>query len=76
MTKMNNDKDLLPIKNGVINLKTGEFRKRTKDDYFSFELNVEWKGLEYNTADFDEFFDDIMLNDKEYDFIFAKIIRL
>jgi P4 family phage/plasmid primase-like protien len=64
MTKMDNNKELFPVKNGVINLKTGEFRKRTKDDYFSFELNVEWKGLDYNTDDIDNFFNDIMLNDK------------
>ncbi len=62
MKQMNNDKDLLPVKNGVINLKTGEFRERTKYDYFSFELSAEWKGLEYETPDINKFFSDIMLN--------------
>ena len=63
MTKMNNNKDLIPVKGGVVNLKTGEFRKRTKYDLFSFELDVEWKGLDYETTDIDNFFNDIMLND-------------
>lgn len=62
--KLNNNNDLLPVKNGIINLKTGEFRNRTHSDYFTFELDVEWKGLDYPTTDFDKFFDDIMLSDK------------
>ena len=64
MINLNNNKDLLPVKKGVIDLTTGEYRKRTKMDYFSFELNVEWKGLDYNISDINKFFDDIMLNNK------------
>lgn len=62
--KLNNKKNYLPVNNGVINLVNGEFRQRTKDDYFSIELDVEWKGLEFPTPDIDKFFSDIMLNDK------------
>lgn len=64
-TKLNSIKYLLPVKNGVVNLKTGGFRERVQSDMFSFELNVEWKGLDYNTDNFNKFMNDIMLEDKE-----------
>ncbi len=74
LKKLNNEKDLLPVKTGVISLKTGEFRKRTKEDYFSFELNVIWKGLEYETPDINKFFDDIMLNDTDMILYLQKLL--
>jgi len=40
---MNKRKDALPIKNGMlIDLRTGELRKRTPEDKFSFELKVSY----------------------------------
>lgn len=65
LLKMNNSKELLPVKNGVINLKTGEFRKREKKDYFSFELTVKWGGLNYNIDLINNFIGSIMLNNHE-----------
>lgn len=42
--KMNKSPDELPIKNGkIINIKTGEVRQRTKEDLWSFELDIEMK---------------------------------
>lgn len=53
----------LPIKNGkIIDLKTLEVRDRTKNDFFSFELNVEYTpdcNFETNVL---RFFKDITLN--------------
>lgn len=63
--KINTRKDLLPVKNGVINLKTGELRNRTRHDLFSYELDIEWHGLEYDTSCIDTFIDDLMLGDIE-----------
>jgi P4 family phage/plasmid primase-like protien len=60
--KLDSSKILLPVKNGVINLQTGEFRDRIKEDYFTFELNVEWKGIDHNTSDINNFFNNIMLD--------------
>lgn len=74
VTLLNNQKELLPVKDGVINLKTGEYRKRIKTDYFTFELDVVWKGLDFCTKDIDKFFDDIMLNNKEMIVYLQKIL--
>jgi P4 family phage/plasmid primase-like protien len=63
--KIDTNESMLSVKNGVINLKTGEFRERTKEDYFSFELNTEWKGYNYETPDINNFFNDIMLNNND-----------
>jgi P4 family phage/plasmid primase-like protien len=41
---INKNKDYLPIKNGLkICLKNGEISKREREDYFSFEIPVEYK---------------------------------
>jgi len=43
INQMNKRKDTLPIKNGMlIDLRTGELRKRTPEDQFSFELKVSY----------------------------------
>lgn len=56
----------LPIKDGnLINLKTKEIRKRTKDDLFSFELAVEYKHTEEGDAKVMKFLNDISCNNKE-----------
>lgn len=62
---INNKSNLLPVKSGIVNLQNGEFRERVIDDYFTFELNVEWKGLNFLTPDIDIFFKNIMLNDTD-----------
>lgn len=62
LNNLNNNKELLPVKNGVIQLKDGKLRKRVKEDYFSFKINVEFKGLEYETKTIDKFMLDIFLN--------------
>lgn len=53
----------LPVKNGIIDLKTLEIRERTQTDLFTFELNVE-----YNTEDVSkaqQFMTEICCNDVE-----------
>jgi len=62
-SSINNIPDAIPVKNGVLNLRTGELRERTKFDYFTFELNTEWKGVDYPINDIEKFINDIMLND-------------
>jgi putative DNA primase/helicase len=62
LNKLDNDVNYLPVRQGLVDLQTGEFRKRCRSDYFSFELDVEWKGLEYETVSIDNFMNDIMLN--------------
>jgi hypothetical protein len=63
---LNSSSDCLPVKNGVVNLKTGKLRARVKDDYFSYEIGFNYK--EYHTFDtniIDNFISDLMGNDKE-----------
>ncbi len=58
--------DILPIKNGIINLKTGEVRKRNKYDYFSFECPVSYileKNENYDKVD--KFFLDVCKDDED-----------
>jgi hypothetical protein len=41
--KMDTNPDLISFRNGVVNLKDGVFRQRTKDDYFSMCLEYDYK---------------------------------
>ncbi len=64
---MNKRKDALPIKNGMlIDLRTGELRKRTPEDKFSFELKVSYNSDE--ACKFEnvlKFFKEITQNDED-----------
>lgn len=63
--KLNKIPYLLPIKNGkVLNLKTLEIRDRTRDDFFNFEMPVDFLGLDAKTPNADKFFVQIMNGDK------------
>jgi hypothetical protein len=47
MNKIDVNEFMLPIKNGkILNLKTLEVRDRTIDDYFSYELDINYKKKE------------------------------
>ena len=65
LPKLNNNPYHLPVKDGVINLETGVYRERTHNDYFSFELNVIWKGLDFPTPFINNFMFDIMSDNTE-----------
>ena len=43
---------LLPVKNGVVDLRTGEFRPGRPDDYFTMSAPTEWKGLDEPAPNF------------------------
>jgi P4 family phage/plasmid primase-like protien len=56
----------LPIKGcKIINLKTLEVRDRVRTDYFSFELNVVYRGRDCNFEHVLKFFNDITCKNKE-----------
>jgi len=60
------DPDTLPIKNGmIINFKTLEIRKRTKDDFYSFECPVQFLGLNHPCGIARKFFDQLFVGDDE-----------
>jgi putative DNA primase/helicase len=60
-------KDHLPIKNGkVFNLKTLDVRDRTKEDRFTFELQVEYVN---KTPNADKFFSQIMSNETHREYL-------
>jgi P4 family phage/plasmid primase-like protien len=59
-TILNKSMYALPIKNGmIINLKTLVLRERTINDYFSFELDVDFLGDKYNLKVVNDFMCDI-----------------
>lgn len=54
---------LLSVKNGIIELDTGNFREKTSDDkLLSHTLDIEWKGLDYPTPDIDKYINEVMCN--------------
>lgn len=63
--KINDQRTLLSVKNGVVDLLTGNFRRRTKYDYFSCALEVDWKGLDYNTDGVEEYINTLMSGDAQ-----------
>ena len=61
--KLDVSKHLLPIKNKrVINLKTKEIRQRTKDDYFTYELDLDYTTEQPNAK---RFYSQLMKEDVE-----------
>lgn len=67
VTKLNSNADHLPIKNGKkIDLTTGEITDRTRNDYFSFECQVE---LTKETKHADKFFKQVMPNEENREYL-------
>lgn len=65
ITKLNNIPYLLPTLNGtVVDLRDGTVRDRTKDDYASFEIPIQYLGKNADTPNATKFFNQIMNNDK------------
>ena len=62
MNKIDSSENMLPIKNGlVIDLKTKNVRERTREDLFTYELNV---SITEQTPNATKFFSELMSNDK------------
>jgi P4 family phage/plasmid primase-like protien len=64
---LNSGKYILPLKNGkLINLLTKQVRDRKKDDYFSFELDVEYNSeYTFNHSNVDKLINPIFQNKKD-----------
>jgi P4 family phage/plasmid primase-like protien len=63
---INRNKHELPIRDGkIINLKTLEIRQRTKEDYWSFECDVDFLGEKADLNHVEKFFSDISCGDKD-----------
>jgi P4 family phage/plasmid primase-like protien len=72
MNKLNSSKHILPIRNGrVINLKTLEISERTRDDYFSYELDLDYIS---KTTQAEKFFLSLMTDDKEKMKVFQRYL--
>lgn len=64
---LNSNPDYLPIKNGnKICLKDGTISPRTKEDYFSFECDVDFVD---NTPNADKFFSQVMPNEENREYL-------
>lgn len=60
--KLNTKRDVISIREGVINLRTGNIRKREREDYFTYFLPI--NTTYENTDIFDKFLSDLMLDDE------------
>ena len=68
MPKLNSNKDIISCNNGVIELNNnGKLRKHRIDDYCTYKLKLDYpeEGIMFSTSEIEEFFSDIMLNDKK-----------
>jgi len=64
--KLNVKKHLVPLKNGkVLDMKLGKEREREKDDFFTFEMPVNYLGKKAKTPNANKFFVQIMNGNKE-----------
>lgn len=61
---LDSNPDILSVKNGVIDLKTGELRPRYCEDYLTFYLDTEYDEKE-NCSDIEQLFNDMMLDDPD-----------
>lgn len=55
---------LLPCRNGVIDLRTGQFSDGRPEDFLLRAVPVEWQGIDCPCPTYDRFFDEIHQNDK------------
>lgn len=62
--RLNAQKDILPVKNGVLSLRTGELRPYELEDYLTYKLDVEYNP-DADTSKQEKFFNDVLPNDKE-----------
>ena len=62
--KLDMNHEYLPVKGGkVVNMRTKQVRDRVKEDYFTYEIEVEYKPTAQSGV-WDKFLEDIMLDDK------------
>jgi len=71
--KLNINKDILVVKNGVIDLKTGLLREGKESDYTTIMLNVEYT-QNTNTPDISAFFGSIFNDDQELILYMQKLL--
>ena len=65
-SKLNNYPYFLPVKNGYLDSRDGSLCEKLENVFFSFELDVEWKGINFDTSYFDNFFYNIMRKNKQF----------
>jgi putative DNA primase/helicase len=62
--KWDRDPWLLPVSNGVIDLRDGRFRPGKQSDYIKTVAPVEWKGIDAPAPVWEKFLDDIIVTDE------------
>ena len=67
---------LLPCKNGVINLKTGDLEKGRPGDYLMMASPVEWKGIDTPTPIWDKFLFEIFIGNMKLVMFLQRLIGL
>ncbi|KAF9352095.1 hypothetical protein BGX26_010022 [Mortierella sp. AD094] len=65
-TQLDQNPDILVVKNGTIDLETGKLRKGRASDYMSRQLDVEYRGLDAKTGVIDELMKGLLNNDDEF----------
>jgi P4 family phage/plasmid primase-like protien len=62
--RLNSKKDILPVANGVLDLRTGQLRPYELEDYLTYKLDVEYSPTA-DTSKQDKFFADVLHKDKD-----------
>jgi len=62
--RLNSKKDILPVKNGVLELRTGNLRPYELEDYLTYKLDVDYNP-DADTSKQVRFFNDVLRNDAE-----------
>lgn len=58
--ELDRDPDLIGMPNGVLDMRTGDFRPGRQSDYISKTLGVEWPGWDARCPEFDTFLHEIL----------------
>jgi P4 family phage/plasmid primase-like protien len=62
--RLNAKKDILPVKNGVLELRTGNLRPYELEDYLTYKLDIDYNP-DADTSKQIKFFQDVLHNDKD-----------
>ncbi|KAF9272994.1 hypothetical protein BGZ68_001932 [Mortierella alpina] len=63
-TRLDQNPHILVVRNGVINLQTGELREGLPSDYMSRQLDVQYQGLDSKTNVIEDFIGDLFNHDQ------------
>jgi len=64
-SKLDCNEDILSVKNGIVDLKTGKLRQRKPEDNCTFKINIDYKENDINYEFVNKFFMELLMDDQE-----------